>query len=176
MMEAALYATVWGALICFVAGEAAKPLRHSGGPDRGWPWLVWTAGAALLAAHIAIALDVRHGWSHASVARAVAEQSRRVFGVGWGGGMWMNYLFAACWIGEAFWWAAAPRDYLNRPWLLRVAMRALYALILVNAAVVFAAASRRWAGVVLIAVLAWAWRDTFSARFAGSAVPARVKL
>src|SRR5688572_31949400 len=99
MIDAALYATVWLATALFVAGEAGKA-RESRSGSTGWPWKLWTAGAVLLAVHMAIALDVRHGWSHASVVRTVEDQARAVYGVGWGGGAWMNYAFLALWLIE----------------------------------------------------------------------------
>ena len=70
----------------------------------------------LLAVHMAIALDVRHGWSHASVVRTVEDQARAVYGVDWGGGAWMNYAFLALWLIECAWWRIAPGPYRARPW------------------------------------------------------------
>lgn len=159
-LEVALYATVWLALVLFVIGEAGKPSgsrRHS---SRGWAWTIWTAGALLLALHILVALGVRHGWSHGSAVLAVREQTRAFYGLDWGGGVWVNYLFVTVWLVESAWWFAAPRDYLTRSTAVIVLTRAFYILVLVNAAVVFAAPSRRPAGAVLTMVLLWIWRDT----------------
>jgi hypothetical protein len=157
-VETALFWTVWAAVVLFVAAEAGK----SGTPASGsrWPLLASFAGAALLAVHMAIAMDVRHAWEHSSVVRTISEQSRAVYGVGWNGGVWMNYLFLGLWTGETSWWAAAPRSYADRPRWFIVLTRAFYALMLVNAAVVFAAPSRRPAGAALMAVLFWHWRHT----------------
>ncbi len=173
MIDAALYATVWLATALFVAGEAGKA-RESRSGSTGWPWMVWTAGAVLLAVHMAIALDVRHGWSHASVVRTVEDQARAVYGVGWGGGAWMNYAFLALWLIECAWWRIAPGPYRARLWAITAATRAFYALMLVNSAIVFAAPSRRPAGLVLIAILLWAWRDTFAPIRRIGRVPAAV--
>ena len=161
LQSAALYVTVWIALACFVTGEAGKLRARKSGVLLGWAWMVWTAGAALLAMHIAVALHVRHGWSHASTMRAVEEQARAVYGVGWGGGVWFNYLFLLAWMAEAIWWRAVPSDYLHRRLEVTMLLRAFYALILINGAIVFAAPARRPAGVIAVAVVLWVWRDTF---------------
>lgn len=158
----ALYATVWGAVFLFAAAQAGQG-QAAAASDRGWPWMAWTIGAALMIAHVAIAFDARHAWQHASAAHAVVEQSRAVYGIAWSGGVWMNYVFVAAWAAESCWWGAAPQSYGQRPRSVLAASRVFYLLMLVNAAIVFAAPSRRWAGLIVVAWLIWQWRDTFKA-------------
>ena len=124
--------------------------------------MVSAIGASLLAVHIALALQVRHGWSHSSVVATVREQTRTTYGVDWGGGVWVNYLFLSLWIVELAWWRAASRRYFSRPRPVIVTIRGFFALVFVNAAVVFAAPSRRPLGFLMTVVLFWAWRSTFS--------------
>ncbi len=159
---AALYSTIWLAVGAFVAGELGKRAALRGGPLLGWPWAVWTAGALLLAVHVAIAVLVHHGGSHASVVESVEDQTREVYGVAVGAGVWVNYLFVSVWLAESAWWRLDPRGFLARPAAATAPVRAFYALILINGAVIFAAPSRRLLGAALMAALAWAWRDTFS--------------
>lgn len=165
MTEIALYLTVWIAVALFTAGELSKDGAHR----HGWP--ASAAGAALLAAHIVLALHTRHEWSQASVARAVDEQARRVYGTSWSGAFWANYAFFAVWAGELAWWGTAPRRYFTRSRLFTLAIRSFFLVILVNAAIIFAAPSRRLVGLVVIALLGWAWRDTFGS-VAGARGPA----
>jgi hypothetical protein len=161
-LQVALYASVWAAIVLYAAGEAGKAaaLRAAANAPLRWPWLVWTTGAVLLLLHILLALHVRHAWSHASVVASVREQTRSIYGVNWGGGVWVNYLFLAQWLGEAVWWRLAPRAYFTRPRLLVALSRGFFALVLVNGAIVFAAPSRRVPGILLMLVLCWAWRSS----------------
>ncbi|HEX2457325.1 MAG TPA: hypothetical protein VHI99_26740, partial [Vicinamibacterales bacterium] len=89
---------------------------------------------------------------------ATAEQTAAVYGIRWGGGVYVNYVFLAVWLAEAAWWRTNAAGYLSRPMLVTSVLRTFYLIVLVNAAVVFAAPSRRVAGVILISVLLWIWR------------------
>jgi CubicO group peptidase (beta-lactamase class C family) len=169
MIDLALYSTVWVSLVLFVAGEAGKSRQ----PSPRWALAASAGGAMLLAIHIGLSLDARHAWSHDSVVRTVEAQARAMYGFGWGGGAWMNYAFLALWLGECIWWAASPRTYRNRPRAFVLAVRAFYLVMLINAAILFAAPSRRIAGAALSAALLWIWRDTFAFGRTGRKVPAR---
>ena len=159
-MNVALYATIWVALGLFVAGEAGKRALENGGPATGWPWQMWTLGAALCVLHMGIAFGVRHGWSHSAAVAETARQTAEVYGVAWGVGVYVNYLFASLWLAEAGWWRADPRAYLRRSRRITWLLRGFYFLILVNAALVFASPAGRVAGVPLVAALAWVWRPS----------------
>jgi hypothetical protein len=164
-MEAALYATVWAAVALFVAGEAGKrQIRIGAGapfagvrPRAAWAWSCWAAGAILCAIHAAVAFPARYAWSHDAAVRATAAQTEAVLGVGWGGGIYVNYVFIAVWIAEAIWWRLGPDSYFARPRDLTAILRAFYFVVLANAAVVFAAPARRGAGALLIAALLMIW-------------------
>ena len=92
----------------FAAGETGKrrdaPLGVVG----------WLAGVLLLAVHIAMAMAIVHGWSHASAVAATARATNAVFGVDWGGGVYANYLFLIVWAAETAWWRASPASYAGR--------------------------------------------------------------
>jgi hypothetical protein len=95
---------------------------------------------------------------------ATAQQTRAVFGIGWGGGVYVNYLFLAVWAGEVLWWWLNPRGYFGRPAWIILATRAFYFAVLLNAAVIFVPNARRFAGLVLIGLLLWAWRPSWKPR------------
>jgi hypothetical protein len=83
-------------------------------------------------------------------------QTAAVYGVPVGAGVYVNYLFVAAWLADAWWWRASPRGYVRPPAAVW-ALRAFYLLIIVNAAVVFADGLRRLAGLVLVSWLVRIW-------------------
>ena len=59
----------------------------------------WLSGAAyvLYLAHVYLAFDQRYGWSHAAAYAETARQTRELFGLDWGGGIYWNYAFTLLW-------------------------------------------------------------------------------
>jgi hypothetical protein len=147
MTDALLYATIW---LAVVAWAAAEVLRRGGGA-RPAARLVWTAGAALLAVHTAIAFDSRHGWSHDAAYASTAMQSAALTGVAAGWGLYLNYAFVIIWLADAAWWWAAPAAYERRSRAADRARFAFFFFMMVNGAVVFAVSRMRWVGVVCVA-------------------------
>ena len=166
----ALYATIWIALVLFVTGESGRALTPSGRKPPAWAWWAFFSGWVLSIVHTVIAFDVVHHWDHADAVRSTAMQTAEVFGAGFGGGVYVNYVFFAVWLADACWWRVAPAAVRPRAatWLLR----AFYLLILVNAAIVFVPGTRRVAGLLLVAWLGRIWWPGFSAR-APSSPPRR---
>ena len=154
-MTPAMYLTIWAALALFAGGELGRARLGRVRAARSWPWWCWILGIALCAAHFVIALDVRHDWSHAAAIQATARQTAAVYGVDWGGGFYANYLFLGVWAVDAWRWRQSPRA--ARPPLLSLVLRAFYFVIILNAAVIFAAGWRRAIGAVIIGVLVIAW-------------------
>jgi hypothetical protein len=157
-MNAALFATIWLALAAFVAAEAGRRPAFLGRPPARWLDAVSLAGLALLLAHIALAYAVRHGWSHDAAVRATAGQTAAVYGLDWGGGLYVNYLFALVWALDAWQWSSAPVAAAARPPAAQWALRAFYGIIIANGAIVFAPGPRRLLGVAIVLALIWTWR------------------
>ena len=65
---------------------------------------VWCAGLVACVAHILIAMAYRHGWSHEAAVLETARQTAAVYGLAWGGGVYVNYLFVGVWLAEIAWW------------------------------------------------------------------------
>ena len=152
-----MLATIWLALAGFVAGHAGISRQRQTGLAPVWAWPVWCLGLAACGVHIAVAMAFHHHWSHAAAVLETARQTEAVYGLAWGGGVYVNYLFVAVWLAELVWWRVDPRRYLGqRPWSIWT-VRAFYLVIVVNAAVIFAAPDRRLAGVVVTAALLAAW-------------------
>lgn len=162
-MNAALFSTIWIALTLFVVAEAGKRRQSAHRAAPAWAWAAWAIGAILCAVHIVLAFAGRYGWSRDAAVRETARQTAAVYGVNWGGGVYVNYVFIAVWLIEACWWRAFPARYVGRQPAITWCLRAFYLLIIVNAAVVFAGARGRAIGLVLVAALVWVWRPRRSA-------------
>jgi hypothetical protein len=163
-MRAAAYLTIWMALALFVLGEAGRaegdrPIKGTGAVRglslflRRRARTVSAAGLALALLHTVLAFDVFHDWSHADAVRSTAQQTQAVFGVRFGAGLFVNYLFFAVWCLDLILWrpVSPPSPAI---WLAR----GFYLLIIVNGAVVFASDWRRAAGIVIVAALIAAWQ------------------
>jgi hypothetical protein len=162
-MKVAVFVTIWAAMALFVAGEAGKRRAVRTGVEPRWAWPAWTSGAVLCAAHVVSAFGAVHLWSHDAALRTTAAQTEAVYGFAFGRGIYVSYAFVAIWLAEALWWKLQPESYFRRPRGATAALRAFYLLIIVNGAVVFTAPSRQLAGAAVVLLLAWLWRDTFTA-------------
>lgn len=80
-----------------------------------WRWARWasTAGVVVYLAHVWCAFQFVYGWSHATAYRETARVSGELFGVAWGGGLWLNYLFTVVWVGEVVWWRPRVRWWVH---------------------------------------------------------------
>ena len=173
---AALYGTIWVAMLLFAAGESGRSFtpRHSAPPQ--WAWWVFAGGLALAIGHTLIAFGVVHHWSHADAVISTARQTRSIYGVAFGAGVYVNYVFLAVWLADAWWWRAAGPDR-SRPTTLVWALRTFYFIIIFNATVVAAAGFRRALGLLLVSWLARVWTTGASSSFGDAPHPisARVR-
>ncbi len=153
---AALYGTIWLSMLLFTAGESGRSLTPRGSAAPRWAWWAFATGLVLALVHTLIAFAVVHQWSHADAVLSTAIQTESVYGVLFTGGIYVNYLFFAVWLADAWWWRTSPRDYV-RPAAAVWTLRAFYMVIIFNAAVVFATGFRRVLGLLLVSWLARAW-------------------
>jgi hypothetical protein len=127
------------------------------------PWLIaarltWVAGCASFFVHVACAFQFFHAWSHRAAYEATARQTAEVVGLAWGGGLYVNYAFAAVWAADACWWLSWPERYQARSPVIEGAVQGFLAFVAFNATVVFGAGAIRWAGLattLLLAALIW---------------------
>ena len=105
----------------------------------------WIAGCAAFLCHLAAAFSFRHGWSHQAALEDTARQTAQLFGLHWGGGIYLNYLFTAVWTVDAIWMGLYPSAYHSRPRLLSAAIHVFMAFMFLNGALVFPIA-RWWSG------------------------------
>ena len=149
-----MYWTIWIALLLYGAGESGRRRIRAGGAAP-WAWWAFVAGALLCAIHIGIAMKSAHAWSHEAAIAATARQTMAVYGVNWGGGVFVNYAFVAVWLFEAWRWRRRPAGNARAiTWMTRV----FFLVMILNGAVIFAAGTRRIAGALLVVWLLWIWR------------------
>jgi len=155
-VTAALQATIWISLVCFSVGESGRTFTAAREKPPGWAWWTFSAGLLLAIVHTLIAFEAVHNWSHADAISVTAAQTQAKFGVSAGGGVYVNYLFFAVWLADAWWWKASPAGYA-RPRVITWCLRAFYMVIIFNAAVVFVDGLRRVFGLIIVSWLARLW-------------------
>jgi hypothetical protein len=134
--------TAWLAFALYVAAEVKKSR-----------WLN-SLGCAALLYHIAAAFQFRHGWSHSAAYADTARQTAALTGWNWGGGIYINYLFALVWGCEVARAWVSPRTVApSRTWILR----GFFLFMFLNAAVVFAHGWVRWLGLLGCVALIAVW-------------------
>ena len=121
----------------------------------GWR-LLWSLGALALAAHLVLAMQLHHGWSHAAAVADTARQTEAKFGVNWGGGVWFNYAMVVLWLVDAAWaWLSPIGRDAARGWCRSV--RGYFLFMWFNGAVVFPTGPVRWFGLMACLAVVWSW-------------------
>jgi hypothetical protein len=120
--------------------------------------VAWTIACAALLAHYVSAFQFFHAWSHAAAYTDTARQTAEVFGINWGGGVFINYTLGILWTGDvAWWWATGLASYRNRPWFLILIWHSFLIFIIFNATVVFEDGITRWIGILVTSCLCLSW-------------------
>lgn len=144
-LQVLVFATISASVVCWAAGEVLR--------SRAW----WTAGAILAGIHSLAAFGMLLGWSHERARVSTAEQTAAVTGIDFSGGIYVNYLFLAVWLGDAAWWWVSPVSYARRAPVLDLAIRGFIFFIIVNGAVIFADGWARVVGLVATSAVVIAW-------------------
>ena len=96
--------------------------------------LASTFGLFVYLVHVCLAFEYFYNWSHSIALRETERQTSELFGVAWGGGLYLNYLFTALWAGDC------AASWLVHDWprrrRTRLAIHAFLAFIVVNATLV----------------------------------------
>ena len=153
-------ATVWLAVLAY--GWGTSWLIHAGGFSKAPPKarMIWTMGCAFFLAHVACAFAVYHHWSHLAAYEDTARQTRAMTGWDSGAGLYVNYAFAAAWLGEVIWWWLAPASLGHRPVWIACVWHGFYAFMVLNGTIVFGHGAVRWFGALVFISLAIAgWRS-----------------
>ena len=87
-----------------------------------------------------------------------AQQTQELFGLNWGGGLFINYALLLAWIVDiAWWWRSGLDSYRKRPWPLIAAWHGVIIFIIFNATVVFGDGVVRWLGLAICLLLTLTW-------------------
>ena len=156
----AVYAAIWLSLAGLLLGEIGRRRhRHTLIAPR-WAQASSTAGVVLGVVHSVLALGVVYGWNHASAVELTAQRAATVYGIGWEGSLYVNYVFLAWWAVDTAWWWQSPDTFLRRPVALDWLWRLMTFTMVVNGAIVFGSTAGRIAGVPLAIGLLVVWRPT----------------
>jgi hypothetical protein len=148
--------TIWLALGSSVLGAAGDRLGRRSAPWQSAARLAWTAGCAAYLGHVISAFNFYHGWSHTAAYRETARRTAEIFGVNWGGGLFVNYLFTAAWVAGVIWrWK--PESYQRRPRFFEALWRSLFLMMVFSASVVFETGLARWVGIIFSSTFAFLW-------------------
>ena len=133
-MDFGLAATLWtarasavfyGIALILIARKERKSAR-----------ILWTLGLTIYLIHVWCAFTYFYDWSHALAYRETARQTAELFGVNWGGGLYLNYLFTAVWLADCIWWWTDRESHRTRPGWVAVGLQAFLAFMFVNATIV----------------------------------------
>ena len=148
--------TIWLALGFYAASQVER--RRATAAIRGVGLWLLTLGCGLYLAHVTLAFQVHHQWSHAAAVAHIAAETQALVGWHWGGGIYLNYLFSTLWVGETAWWWLSPERYGTRARGVELSVRGVVLFMIVNGAVVFVNGPQRWLGGAIVGVLLVAWR------------------
>jgi len=116
-----------------------------------------TVGCAAFLAHVAAAFHYYHQWSHAVAYADTVRQTAEFSGWNWGGGLYINYVFALVWLGETVWSWVSPTSYLHRTNWITWIVRGFFLFMMFNGAVVFVRSGMKWFGLILCLALLICW-------------------
>lgn len=158
--------TIWLALCAYATGAATLLLARSRPRWLACARRAWTFGCVFFLAHVACAFSYYHGWSHAAAYRETARQTAEVTGLYWGGGVFINYLFALAWLAEVVWWWTAPRSFARRSRWVTITSHGFFLFMIFNGTVIFGKGPVRWLGLSICLILGvlWRWQSAASRR------------
>jgi hypothetical protein len=126
--------TIWTAraagllYICWVVLTLGRQQRRAR--------LASTAALLVYLVHVWCAFEYFYGWSHATAYRETARQTAGLFGIDWGGGLYLNYLFTAIWSVDCAASWLTPDLWNAQPAWIRLSVHAFLAFMWVNATAV----------------------------------------
>ena len=115
--------------------------------------IAWTVGCFALVVHVACAYNYYHSWSYSSSYTETARQTAEVYGINWGGGLFINYFLMIAWIADVIWWWTGLEKYRMRSKAITFAWHIFLFFIFFNATIVFVAGPLRWIGVFFSVVI-----------------------
>jgi hypothetical protein len=96
--------TIWITLAGYFVGVTLYSLPPQGEKRDRAARIAWTVACLSLLAHFACAFHFYHHWSHDTAYRVTARQTAELFGLDWGGGLYLNYALLVGWVADVVWW------------------------------------------------------------------------
>ena len=149
--------TVWVAIAGYTLGTFVFAWSRKRDRWDAWARLAWTLGCIGMLAHTACAFQFYHGWSHAAAYQDTARQTAEMFGLDWGGGLYINYALLGGWVVDVLWWWRGLDAYRRRPRRLVLCWNGFLLFIFFNAMVVFESGVLRPLGLCLCLALCVVW-------------------
>ena len=150
--------SIWLALALFAAAQLRR--RQPGTPTGSASVWLSAFGLLVFVCHVVLAFEFHYDWDHATALAETAAQTEALTGVSTGSGLYLNYLFGLVWFAELYWWNKSTGRHTNRATWTERAVRSFFLFMIVNGAVVFVDAPRRWLGMAVVVVLLYAWRPS----------------
>lgn len=148
--------------LAFFAAVLLAGRRMRDGSGTGAMRAAWTAACALLIAHEILAMGISFGWSQRRAWDDIAARTDAMFGIGFGGGLIVNYATVAVWAADVAWQWIWPAPHASRRPAVGAALWLYVAAMFFFGAVVFAEGAVRWISAALFVVAA-AWLGICSA-------------
>lgn len=115
-----------------------------------WTWLI---GAMACVSHVVVAMGFAHCWNLANAMRHTAQVTRQVIGVELPWSVFVNFAFVVLWLADA------AREFRSRPLHpMGFARQVVWAVMMLNATVVFGPRYWAWIAVPCVLTLAGVWR------------------
>ena len=150
-------ATVWLAIAGYAVGSGLMlGLRGRDTWVFGARW-AWTLGCILFLGHVGYAFAYFHHWSHSAAYEETASQTHDLTGLRWGGGLYLNYVFAAAWAMDSLWWWLDPAGFARRSARVTAAWHFFFFFMVFNGTVIFGRGPVRWFGALICGSLAVLW-------------------
>lgn len=149
--------SIWLALCAYAVGAGTLLLARRRSRSITRARFAWTLGAAFFLAHVVSAFTYYHHWSHAAAYRETALRTSELTGLSWGGGIYLNYVFALAWLADVAWWWLASESFARRSPKLTAIWQGFMFFMVFNGTVVFGPGPVRWLGVLICGSLTTLW-------------------
>ena len=142
------------ALLAFLIAWLLRVYPNDRHQNRVEPW-AYGLGGVLMVVHVLIAYGMFHHWSHASALAHTAQQTERVVGWSFGGGLYFNFVFVLVYLTDIVWRNRCGGWKNRRPHWLAVGVDLFLWFIVAMSTIVFETGVVRMVAVAgLLAVIA----------------------
>lgn len=142
--------------LCIFAIASSFGNRKPHEENRSAKWC-WTLGLLFYLGHLISAFQFSYDWSHEKAYQDTALQTQEVIGWYWGGGLYVNYIFTIVWILVVVWWWTQSESRRSKHLWIDYSFFWFFAIIAINATIVFEQGIIRWFGLAACFFLGRLW-------------------